>query len=274
MHPNSFPISSLLAPFFLLFALIRVPTTLCIDDLRYSNCSTIIRCGSLANIGYPFWGMNRASYCGQPGFELKCEDGVGKITMSQNTLRILDVNPEQQILKVAREDYWDGYCPRELINITINFNHFDYGPGLRNLTLFYGCYLPSTSVFIFLTNCTINGAIMDVSYATRSVLGDPRPEVCHGSVIVPIYETAAQDLEVNPLTVNDALKGGFELQWKVNDDQCRNCRESDGVCGYNQTTNSFICFCRDHTSETTCSPTQGTLALPLQFLSAFCRTFW
>ncbi|KAK6266566.1 hypothetical protein QUC31_017403 [Theobroma cacao] len=90
----------------------KVPTTLCVDDLRYSNCSTIIRCGSLANIGYPFWGMNRASYCGQPGFELKCEDGVGKITMSQNTLRILDVNPDQQILKVAREDYWDGYCPR------------------------------------------------------------------------------------------------------------------------------------------------------------------
>ena len=264
MHPNSFSVSSSLALFFfVLFALIRIPTTLCADDPRYLDCRTTISCGSIANIGYPFWGINRKNYCGQPAFELKCEDDIAKITMSQNTLRILGVNPQQQILKVAREDYWNGYCPMELINTTINLNHFDYGSSLRNLTLFYGCYLPSTSLFIFQTNCTIDGTIMDVSYATTtaSILGDPRSGACYGSVIVPIYEAAAQNLEVNPLTMNDALKGGFELRWEVDNDQCRKCRDSDGVCGYNQTTNSFICFCRDQPSETTCSPTQGTLPL-------------
>ncbi|XP_022760141.1 LEAF RUST 10 DISEASE-RESISTANCE LOCUS RECEPTOR-LIKE PROTEIN KINASE-like 2.1 [Durio zibethinus] len=252
MYPNSFSISSLLALFFFLFALIGVPTTLCVDDPRYSDCRTTIRCGSIA-FDYPFWGMNRANYCGPPGFELKCEDEVAKITMGQNTLRILDVNPRQQILQVAREDYWNGYCPTELINTTIDFNHFDFGSNLRNLTLFYGCYLPS--VVIFGNNCTINGAIMDVSYAVTSLLVDPRPVVCQRSVIVPIYERASQILEGNPLTVNDALKGGFELQWEVDSDRCRRCSDSDGVCGYNQTTNSFICFCRDQPSETTCSPT-------------------
>ncbi|XWS30745.1 hypothetical protein CRYUN_Cryun23aG0015400 [Craigia yunnanensis] len=137
-----------------------VPTTLCTNDPRHSDCRTTIRCGSIANIDYPFWGMNRANYCGQPGFELKCEDDLTKITMSQNILRILDINPLQQILKVAREDYWHGYCPMELINTTINFNHYHYGTSLRNLTLFYGA--------------------------------------CGGSVTVPVYETAAQNLEVNP----------------------------------------------------------------------------
>ncbi|XWS75498.1 hypothetical protein CRYUN_Cryun01aG0094200 [Craigia yunnanensis] len=217
----------------------RVPTTTCADDLRYSECRTTIRCGSISNIDYPFWGMNRANNCGQPGFELKCEDDIAKITMSQNTLRILDVNPQQQSLKVAREDYWNDYCPMELINTTINFNHFDYGSSLRNLTLFY---------------------------ANTSLLGDPRPGACRGSVIVPVYETAAQTLEVTPLTINNSLKGGFELQWKVDNDQCRKCRkcrDSDGVSGYNQTTNSFICFYRDQPSETTCLPTQGALALLL-----------
>ncbi|XVE72117.1 hypothetical protein DITRI_Ditri11bG0012600 [Diplodiscus trichospermus] len=257
MHPNSFPISSLLV--LLLFALIRIPSTLCADDPRYSNCSTATRCGSIENIGYPFWGINHANYCGLPGFELKCEDDIAKITMGQNTLRVLDINPQQQILKVAREDYLNGYCPRELINTTIDFNHFDYGSSLRNLTLFYGCYLPSTLWLILLTNCSINDTIVDVSYATRSSLGDFRPLACRGSVIVPIYEREAQNLEVNPLTVNDALKEGFELQWKVDNDQCRKCRDSDGFCGYNQPSNSFLCFCPDQPSETTCSPTQGTL---------------
>ena len=104
---------------------------------------------------------------------------------------------------------------------------------------------------------------MDMSYATTSLPGDPRQGACHGSVTVPIYETAAQNLALNPLSIIDALRGGFELQWGVDNDQCRRCRDSDGVCGYNQTTNSFICFCRDQPSETICSPTQGTLDLVL-----------
>ncbi|XVF71588.1 hypothetical protein PTKIN_Ptkin12aG0050400 [Pterospermum kingtungense] len=261
MDENSFPVPSLLFLFFLLFASIKVPTTLCADDdSRYSNCTTTISCGGIADIDYPFWGMNRGNYCGLPGFELKCEDEVLKITMNQNTLRILDVDPQHQILKVAREDYQTGYCPSELVNTTINFNYFDYGSSLRNLTLFYDC-LPLTSPLTFLSNCTINDTMVDVSYATTILPGDPRPGICRESVIVPVYETAAQNL--NPSTMNNALKEGFELQWVVDSDQCRRCKDSDGACGYNQTTNSFVCFCRDQPSETTCLPTQGTLALLL-----------
>ncbi|OMP04726.1 hypothetical protein COLO4_09361 [Corchorus olitorius] len=249
---------TLLALFFFVFALINdFPTTLCADDPRYSNCSTTIRCGNIADISYPFWGVNRPSYCGKSGFELKCEDDVPRIEMGENTLRILSLNHQQKSLKAAREDYWNGYCPSKLIDTTIDFDHFDYGPNLRNLTLFYGC-LPSTSLPSFLNNCTIDGVMMDVSYAVSSGLGDIRPGVCRGSVIVPISETAAENLEVNPLTMNDALKGGFDLKWHVDNDQCKNCIDSEGACGYNQTTNSFICFCRNQTSETTCPLTQGT----------------
>lgn len=252
MHSNSLP----LVLFFILFAFIKIPAALCTDDTRYSDCKKTIRCGNISNIGYPFWGINRANYCGQPGFELKCEDDVAMIKMSQNTLRVLDINPQQDILKVAREDYWNGYCPVELIDTTIDFNHFDYGSNLRNLTIFYGCNLPSMLVSILQNKCVINGNTMDVSCATTILPFDPRPEACHGSVIVPIYETAARNL-LDLINMNDALKEGFELKWKVDDGQCRKCRDSDGVCGYNQTTNSFNCFYR---SETLYSPTQGTFA--------------
>ncbi|OMO80253.1 Ser/Thr protein kinase [Corchorus capsularis] len=86
-----------------------------------------------------------------------------------------------------------------------------------------------------------------------------------GSVIVPISETAADNLEANPFTMNDALKGGFDLKWQVDNDQCKNCIDSEGVCGYNQTTNSFICFCRNQTSETTCPLTQGIVKALIRF---------
>ncbi|KAL4363228.1 hypothetical protein GQ457_04G023260 [Hibiscus cannabinus] len=211
MQPITSSISSLLPLFCFLVVSVRVPTTLSLDDPRYSECRTTLTCGSIENIGYPFWGMNRSSYCGPPGFELMCEDDVAKIMMNENMLRVLDINLGQQSLKVAREDYWNGYCPSELIDTEMDLNHFDYDPNLRNLTLFYGCYLPATSTFIFLTNCSINRTLVDVSYSTRNFLADPRPWVCPTSVLVPVYETAARDLEVNLMTMEQALRGEIQM---------------------------------------------------------------
>ncbi|KAL1143771.1 hypothetical protein V6Z11_A11G182700 [Gossypium hirsutum] len=253
MSSHSLPISSLLALFFL-FVLTRVPTILSVDDPRYSTCRETLTCGSVSNISYPFWGLNRLSYCGQPGFELRCENDVAEIMMNENTLRVLDIDPERQILKVAREDYWNGYCPTKFINTSINYDHFNYGSNLRNLTLFYGCNLPTTPTFTVFTNCSINNTLTDMSYATRNMLVDTRYSTCRGIVVVPVYEAAAKDLEVNPMTIQAALRGGFELQWKADNDECRRCRDSDGVCGYNQISNSFTCFCSDKPSETTCLP--------------------
>ncbi|KAL1072895.1 hypothetical protein V6Z11_D11G183800 [Gossypium hirsutum] len=237
MSSLSLPISSLLALFFLVF-LTRVPTILSADDPR--ACRETLTCGSVSSIGYPFWGMNRPSYCGQPGFELRCENNVTEILMNENTLRVLDIDPERQSLKVAREDYWNGYCSTKFINTSIDFDHFNYGSNIRNLTLFYGCNPLPTSTF--LPNCSMNSTLIDVSYAVRNMLGDPRYGICREIVVVPVYEAAAKDLEVNPMIMQAALRGGFELQWEADNDQCRRCRDSDGICGYNHSSNSFTCF--------------------------------
>nr|KJB38886.1 hypothetical protein B456_007G1836001 [Gossypium raimondii] len=74
------------------------------------------------------------------------------------------------------------------------------------------------------------------------MLGDPRYGICREIVVVPVYEAAAKDLEVNPMIMQAALRGGFELQWEADNDQCRRCRDSDGICGYNHSSNSFTCF--------------------------------
>ncbi|XVF71585.1 hypothetical protein PTKIN_Ptkin12aG0050100 [Pterospermum kingtungense] len=108
---------------------------------------------------------------------------------------------------------------------------------------------------------------MGVSYATTILPSDPRPGAYRGSVIVPIYETAARNRQVNPSTMINALMGGFELEWVADSDQCRRCKDSGGFCGYNHT-NSFICFYNDQPRETTCFlPTQGKnkngLSLPI-----------
>lgn len=147
MHPNL-----LHCP--LLFLFISVLTSINIhsslsataNDIRYLNCSQSFTCGNIQNIMYPFWGANRADYCGLPGLELDCENNIPTITMASEKYRILQINTQQRAITVARDDLWNGMCPAGLVNTTLNFELFHYGFGLRNLTLFYGCNFPSGNV--------------------------------------------------------------------------------------------------------------------------------
>ncbi|GLU10762.1 hypothetical protein SLE2022_275470 [Rubroshorea leprosula] len=249
-----------------LFTSINLQTSFCVEDLWYSNCSQTFKCGSIENVSYPFWGVNRADYCGQPGFKLDCQDDVPKIMMLQNTFRVLGINPEQQILKVARDDYWKDICPAEFINTTIDSTHFSYvSSGLQNLTIYYDCYLGSNTYYLPPSlNCIINTTTINVLYATITSSYDPFLGECISNVQIPINETAAQTLYENPMMVNDTLKAGFDLQWKIGGDQCNRCLNSGGVCGYNRTTTQFTCFCQDQPWPSTCPPRPG---LSLSFLA-------
>ncbi|TYJ10020.1 hypothetical protein E1A91_A11G179300v1, partial [Gossypium mustelinum] len=235
--------------------LTRVPTILSVDDPRYSTCRETLTCGSVSNISYPFWGLNRLSYCGQPGFELRCENDVAEIMMNENTLRVLDIDPERQILKVAREDYWNGYCPTKFINTSINYDHFNYGSNLRNLTLFYGCNLPTTPTFTVFTNCSINNTLTDMSYATRNMLVDTRYSTCRGivvgscsnSVIIPVPNSQVPSLEEgrDADDLEEAAKIGFQLWWSADDALCNSCVNKGGQCGRNLVSGELKCYCSD-----------------------------
>ncbi|KAL5743350.1 hypothetical protein ACOSQ2_026466 [Xanthoceras sorbifolium] len=59
-QPDLQPSSILIIIF---FALISTRTSLCADDLQFTNCSQPSDCGNIRGISYPFWGLNRAYYC-------------------------------------------------------------------------------------------------------------------------------------------------------------------------------------------------------------------
>ena len=117
------------------------------------------------NLKYPFWGEDRGSICGGPNYEseeLTCEGQVPKITINFIRYRVLGWENTSQILKVARDDYWDNntVCVNGDRNITFDNTQFQYDyDGLVNVTLFYDCpassptptnsLLPPSSVFSF-----------------------------------------------------------------------------------------------------------------------------
>ncbi|KAF8407785.1 hypothetical protein HHK36_006921 [Tetracentron sinense] len=261
MHPKLFP-SPLLFILIIFLVLVHVPISLC-DDERYVNCSQPFVCGSLGNIIYPFWGRDRPEFCGHPGFELDCQDdNVTEIEIMSEKYRVLGITPDSQILKVARDDFWNNICPSRLVNTTLNFTFFNYASTVHNLTLYYNCTLnniPSvpSSMQSRAFNCSVNKITQYGFYVTGTTPADAILWKCGDNVIVPVLQTAANALETNGTTLGATLDGGFELQWTVGSATCNQCLGSGGQCGYNSSTGQFSCFCRDQPYSKTCF-TPGT----------------
>jgi hypothetical protein len=221
--------------FLLLVTFFEIPISLCRDDSHSSSCSNLFNCGEINNIGFPFWGETRPSGCGHPGLKLNCEESVTTIEIRNVTYRVLDVNPETQILKISRDDYLTGICSPELVNTTLDPTLFDYGdPGYQNLTLSYGCAsysmfpVPLPGQF----SCPTSGDVQ-VEQGAHGPHED-----CNVSVVVPV-------LHSNPLLtlvlseLERVIREGFDVEWKVDTAACRDCMTD---CGYNPKLNRPTCY--------------------------------
>jgi hypothetical protein len=88
---------------------------------------------------------------------------------------------------------------------------------------------------------------------------------CNNSVQVPALQSAIEPILVSPTVAQllGAINQGFELAWSANDSLCDTCKSSGGLCGYNQTTTAFTCYCADQPQDFDCSaspqaPSQST----------------
>ncbi|KAM2855181.1 hypothetical protein FF1_025529 [Malus domestica] len=241
-----------LFPFLLIasFLSVNVELSLCQNDQQFTNCSSELNCGGVGGISYPFWGVNRASYCGQAGYEVQCLDNVPVFNMTGVSYRILQMNTttNSRTVKVARQDYWGSICNPTFVNTTLNFSMFDYVSGYTNMTFYYQC--PTAITVPSTQSCNINNTVSLVYYLTRAV-GQPSYVSCTHEVIVPVYTEAALAIEAGQITViSDAVDGGFSLQVKIDNDQCNKCLESGGQCRLNTTTNSgFSCYGTSNSSQ-------------------------
>ncbi|XP_062025117.1 LEAF RUST 10 DISEASE-RESISTANCE LOCUS RECEPTOR-LIKE PROTEIN KINASE-like 1.4 isoform X2 [Rosa rugosa] len=276
---NSFVLfPSSLIPLLLItsFLSINFQLSVCADDtVEYANCSQPITCGSVkSNISYPFWGANRAEYCGKSGFEVTCEANVPMITMRNIKFRILDMSNSSTTtttptVKVARQDYWEDICPSTYVSTTLDFSLFAYSSGLLNVSFWYGCNatvtVPGNSQVT--GNSRVCNSSVTANYLTQtaasSLPSDPVSSgACQYEVLVPVSESASAALESNSAEIETAIDGGFELDvLNADTDLCNSCLSSGGVCGQNTTVaNEFKCFCRTASSSTTTCTESSSLS--------------
>ncbi|KAJ7975764.1 Leaf rust 10 disease-resistance locus receptor-like protein kinase [Quillaja saponaria] len=247
--------SSFLVSLACLVILFEIPPCLgSVED--YTACNIQFKCGTIT-AGFPFWGDDRPEGCGHPKLLLNCSESNTTMEIMNIKYRILSLNSGTQTLRIAREDYLNGPCPSKVLSsTTLDDELFDYGPDYRNLTLHYGCPANSLSA----TNpgyfpCTIDGTNNRDAYAaldaSTDILG-----LCSTTVVVPILAivTSSQDF-TNFSKVEEALRRGFDVKWKVDNEECKDCMGSNGACGYDSSSNQTTCYCKDQSSGSrTCSP--------------------
>jgi hypothetical protein len=241
MNSSAFSFLSNFVLVLLLF--VQVPSSSSNDDL-FTACSKKFECGGVF-AGFPFWGNDRSPACGVPELELRCENHIAKMNISQVAYRVLEISPDMETLRIAREDSFVGLCPPQFMNSTFNPKVFESDEGYKNLTFIYGCKdapptIPGTIPF----TCKINEVNDQGGYILE---GDTGPGECNRSVFVPVSKTDWQPFG-NMQALEEQLKKGFEVRLKVDGEACSECIRSSGVCGIDYVTNQTTCYCPNQSS--------------------------
>ncbi|XP_027351476.1 LEAF RUST 10 DISEASE-RESISTANCE LOCUS RECEPTOR-LIKE PROTEIN KINASE-like 2.5 [Abrus precatorius] len=203
-------------------------------ELNELSKSIEISCGNIRNIGFPFWGDNRPSWCGHPSLHLICMKNISYITIHNVNYQVLVANPIEHTMKITRVDYLQlqGICPSKLFNTSLDTELFVYGSEDKHLTLFYGC-TPSNAGLL---PCNLNGAI---DYVYPQFGFSPPPMFCKASVVVPVSPSL---VDIRDFTnIQKAIRDGFMVKWIAGIEECEKCVKSDGICGYDSKSNQPTC---------------------------------
>nr|XP_028959905.1 LEAF RUST 10 DISEASE-RESISTANCE LOCUS RECEPTOR-LIKE PROTEIN KINASE-like 2.1 isoform X2 [Malus domestica] len=247
--------------FFVIFnLLIVVPSAIGDGDFRYTECSSYYDCGLLKNISYPFWATSsRPQHCGREDYELTCRgDQYPVMKIKDQDFLVLNFSGQFYTMTIARSDLWGTPCTANFVNTTLDYDRFSYVPAVRNLSLFYGCPPQSESVLSNFT-CKVEGTDHNISYYVDDSLSRIRLKnwaSCHTNIRVPIMWEGVDAMPLENVTtgvLKEVLKQGFQVAYDAEWELCNRCLISNGICGSNSSSDSFVCYCGDGPYDQTCS---------------------
>lgn len=147
---------------------------------------------------------------------------------------------------LSRLDLYDTTCLQEFTKTTLNSTFFTFAEGNEDVTLFYGCsplpvYKPENQFY-----CDVDGDFDDAYYLIGPVPSDPILGIvnCSVGVTVPILETTVDRLVANRSLLQEVLKEGFNVNYRVPfSDECGSCVDLGGACGFDSGSGQPLCVC-------------------------------
>ncbi|XP_009139770.1 LEAF RUST 10 DISEASE-RESISTANCE LOCUS RECEPTOR-LIKE PROTEIN KINASE-like 1.3 isoform X2 [Brassica rapa] len=235
-------------------------------DEHHKKCYSPFTCANQRNLSYPFWIPERKE-CGHPDFELNCSGDFAEFKRSSVQFQILETKFYN--IRLAIKDYQSNLCPRHPENVDINQYVLPFSQDTMLSIFYYNCSAPRVDVpHGFHTrklDCgNDNGrSSYFVSSALRSwdrAILENSSASCDRNVSIPVSRYALSIEDGNPTleAIEKALKDGFEVMFTT---ECWECKQSQGSCGYNDSSRGFVCYCVDGPHKRKCPyiPTKSEL---------------
>ncbi|KAI3832080.1 hypothetical protein MKX03_006041, partial [Papaver bracteatum] len=264
-HHGSIDSLLFLKPVVIILSILMLHACVCIAQENnregYEKCKNNFTCGSGVNVGYPFWGehhntddgKDRPEYCGLPGYKLDCYDGdVAEIQFSDELYRVLEINPDSQVMNITNKDLVDDACASKSLMTPYGSDVFKSpSPDAYQLIYIYSDCSDTNIQDPYKFNCQINDAgpgSTSSSDAYFLLTDTPASGLlsCRKTVNVPIMKAFLKDLIAKPETLPTVIKQGFNVTYDAESGSsigmCLTCRGNGGICGYNITAKSPTCF--------------------------------
>ncbi|XP_057518442.1 LEAF RUST 10 DISEASE-RESISTANCE LOCUS RECEPTOR-LIKE PROTEIN KINASE-like 1.1 [Amaranthus tricolor] len=224
-------------------------------DYDTTQCSIPYSCGSLKNVTYPFWGVNRPMFCGISAFKLSCLNDSGFSTRmnifsdEHPSTRVLSINTSSHKLVLEHNLDWSEHYHTNHNTTLLPFLKPDVG--YTSISLLCGCN-NSCSRYYKSFNCTN----FCVSNSTTVYYSDEHSDIsrtdkscsCESNRTYVVNKRALSELGKN-VSFTMLLKKWpkFGLKIVLNFTACSMCEDSGGSCGSKIDTipDRFLCYCQD-----------------------------
>ncbi|XP_020220458.1 LEAF RUST 10 DISEASE-RESISTANCE LOCUS RECEPTOR-LIKE PROTEIN KINASE-like 2.1 [Cajanus cajan] len=226
---------------FLLFT-----TTSSSHNTSFSKTCPTNHCSNGPNISYPFWlsqGSPPDEYCGYSEFGLICDSGTIFNLPPGLYYYVKYIDHANHSLKLVDYDTANQACPRALHKVPLGNLPLFHSPLNLNLSFYYNCshYPSGLSSIECLSSGSNESFVFMMGEETK---GFDWSGNCEANVVVTVMKdqiTSDGDLIKE---FAGAMNEGFVLEWKTAE-KCVECEASNGVCGFSNTKQEVLCFCKD-----------------------------
>uniref|UniRef100_M1A4P7 non-specific serine/threonine protein kinase n=1 Tax=Solanum tuberosum TaxID=4113 RepID=M1A4P7_SOLTU len=239
-------------------------------SLKYAFCPKSTCNG--VEISYPFWRLDNYNasapqYCGYPGFGINCTKNqpLPIIYLPGDAFYVKSIDYKSYSLALVDADVFNEKCPRARHNLTLEKLPLKFSDSALELTFYFNCTEP-------LPDSLPAECLKSNGNRTHFYVGETEPDdlnwfgICEEKVVATVTERRSFQNDDWIGGFGAAMEDGFVLDWR-SAAECGQCEDSDGRCGYNNSTHNLLCYCQDGTVKFKhCKGTPKTLAI---YLSSF-----
>ncbi|XP_016512979.2 LEAF RUST 10 DISEASE-RESISTANCE LOCUS RECEPTOR-LIKE PROTEIN KINASE-like 1.2 isoform X2 [Nicotiana tabacum] len=207
-------------------------------------------------VSYPFWRLDNYNatapqYCGYPGFGINCSVSHSQpypiLHLPGDAFYVKNIDYETNSLTLVDIDVFDVPCPRARHNLTLEHLPLDYSNSDLKLTFYFNCTKSIPQAYP--AECLIKPG-GKASYFYVGEISEPEDlawfGICEEKVVAAVTERGSFQNNDWIGGFGGAMGEGFVLDWR-SASECGKCEDSHGRCGFNNSTQDLLCFCKDGT---------------------------